>query len=218
MLKETISIGLLGLLVASCSGWSSELDTAFIDDGKSLKKPICEFEVTNNCWSQSLKLIQHCAPVVADAEELLTADNESCKSSQGKQINFIDDSLDAFLAYEDHPLHFKVYNGQKTCFELYGRPGSFSIESDEFGALSIQTLASGDIQVSCFFNEGFVIPKDAQTLGCRGQKAAPEQVTPAYGLNYEQQKDGSGGVIYDQFQFFFVGGGASEKPLFNCHR
>ncbi len=209
--------GLVGtLFLVSCSGWSSELDTAFFEDDKALEKPLCKFDLKNNCWNQSLQLLHSCAPVVEGAVELLNDDKKSCLSNEGKLIVFENDSLNKYLNYDDQPLYFRVSQGQKPCYEFYGYSDNFKIESKDYGTLEVESLSNGDIKVSCFFDQSFVIPKQAQSLGCRGQKAALPDVSASYRLDYKQEKQGSGGVVYDQFQLFLLGAGAPVQPLFRC--
>ncbi len=216
MVFRFLLLSSLSFTIISCSGWNSELDTAFIEDKKLEEKPYCEYEVKNNCFTQSMRLVLECLPAVTKEKELLTNDWATCKSASGKQINFIDNSLKAFVNGLSETMRFIAYNGQKKCFEFIGNSENFLLDSPEFGTVSVETLENGDTQVSCLFDDGFIVPYQAKTLGCRGQKAAAKDVAPSHNLNYTQDKDNAGGVVYDHFQFFLSGAGVQSEPLFRC--
>ena len=207
---------LASTLIVSCTGWNSELDTAFIDDGLKSQKPLCEFPVKNNCYTQSMDLLMACVQPVGSSPELIDTELETCQNDSGKLITFIDDSLDGFIHYENQKIQFKVYDGQKKCFRFTGNRENFLIDENEFGDIKVQTLENGDTKVSCFFNESFTIPAAAKTKGCRGSQQKASAFVPGHKLQAVEKKVESGEMVFDFFQFSILGAGVVEKEIFKC--
>lgn len=202
--------------IISCSGWNSELDTVFVEDPQKSEKPVCQFKPMNNCYSRGLNLVMNCMSSAQGGVEKLSQDWVKCSNQNGKTVLFRGDSLKSYFHYEDQVLNFSAYNKQKKCFDFMGDQKSFSIQSDEFGELSVTHLDNGDISVQCFFDEGFVIPAQAQLKGCRGEKALGRDIIPTHQLKARQENTQQSEVIFDHFQFSLLGAGAPATPMFQC--
>ena len=196
----------------SCTGWNSELDTAYIGGGKTFQKPRCQFKLKENCWSRSVKLLMDCVQPVEPSKETLTEDMHLCQNGTGKIVEFKNINVD--LVKEN--LEFTVYDSSKLCFEFRGKKSEFLIDS-VLGSLKVKILENGDTRVSCFFNESFVIPAKVKKQGCRGEKTLVSEFLPEVELTSETKTLKSGNEVLDGFSFHFLGAGFFE-PVFNCRK
>ncbi len=216
MLERVVLFLSLGLFINGCSGWSSELKTAKIGDQQKSTQPVCQFEATNNCYSKSMELLMSCVQPVTVNAELISDQFDSCSNDSGKLVLF-QNSLAMVEDFETEVIEFKVRNGQKTCFRFVGNAANFIIDQTGFGQVQVNTLADGDIKVSCLFGDGFVIPAEAKTLGCQGEKAAVEEFLPGNRWSVQKQALESGEEVFDHFEFLFLGTGVPRQPVFKCH-
>lgn len=204
------------LSVSACNGWNSSLTTAQISDVSKSNKPICAFDSVNNCWSQSVKLLNNCFMGDGPSPTLQTDDLIKFENKDNQEVIFFKNSLEQHLYFNNKSLHFIAYNGKKPCFEFVGDEQNFQLSSKDHGLLSVVQQANGDTQVNCFFGESFIIPKEARQFGCRGQKDLGDHLVPRALLKSHQSKSSSGEMSYDHFQFSFFGAGVLSQPLFQC--
>jgi hypothetical protein len=204
---------LVGFLTA-CSGWSSELNTALVEGKKSSAKPLCSFDISENCWQRSVDLLSQCAPVVSNQPEQLLEKQRGCVSSAGKVVLFEDQSLTGAAEDPGVPLSFSVYQGQKHCYDFFGRPYDFSIESPDYGSLRVLKKANGDLQVNCFFGEGFTITWQAQEQGCQGQKLHNQPLVTSFELDKTSEPGET--KQFASYRLVLFGVGVVGQPLFHC--
>lgn len=196
------------VFVTSCSGINSELDTSFIENPDVNEKPKCNFKPANNCWTQSMALLMGCIDTPAPNDvDVLTDDKRFCSNKSGKLVEFVN----PLALVEKKSIEFKVYNTKTKCFRFKGTSRSFIIDQNEFGKLSVQRNAAGDVEVQCFFGESFVIPAAATEKGCHGESLKVGDYLPKASLNSFIEGEDSG------FQFFFQGMGGASQALFKCY-
>lgn len=215
-LSRTVVSSFMLFAISACSGWNSELDTLTIGKDNISQKPTCNFKVQQNCFTQSLSLLDDCFSESNGETEIFTEDLRFCSNEKGKLVEFLN-PLKLANPGLDSPLSFKLYNGRKKCFHFSGTSTDFKVISDDYGTLEVNTLTGGDIQVNCFFGETFTIPADAAELGCRGQKSLPQnflpqaQFTPLFALAGDEEEK-SDGLAFD------IKGSGQSVPVFSCFK
>jgi hypothetical protein len=196
----------------SCSGWSSELDTAFIDDNPKSQQPVCTFEPLSNCYSRAIQSLQNCLPPMQEEMGQFSDGFAECDYDVDKTISFQNKSMKEYLEFDDvQTLHFIALSGAKECFEFKGQEDDFSITLSDLREMHVKRQANGDIEIQCFSNESFTVTQEVQTQGCRDVKASPSSFVP----RIEMKKSYSSRQKLDFFQFAFLGLGPSQL-LFKC--
>ena len=215
MVKHWLGMLLLCLVTTSCSGWNSELNTLAVDDINKNSKPICDFDTKNTCFSESVNLLMACmGPNEGASGQML--DEYVCSGQKGALVRFTN-PLDMHYVEEGRPFEYTVYSGKKACFRFSGDRENFTVDSDELGILMVRKLSNGDTQVSCFNNKSFIIPAEVQSKGCRNQKTAIKDFFPKHDTGIKKKVKASGEVVFDHFQFSFLGTGTPSEPLVKCN-
>ena len=206
------------LLLVSCSGWNSELNTAYIeDDGKNLK-PRCQFKTKQNCWTRSVDLLMDCVQPVNDPWVMVEG-SKQCLNNTGDDVRSVLFKNPGVLTkdFSTNALQFTVSRGKDRCFRFTGTSSSFIIDQNDYGVLKVTTFDNGETQVSCFFGEKLVIPGEVKKQGCRGEKTKVSEFLPKSNLIVETKLTKSGEEVYDNFLFYFSGVESSQAPLFQCY-
>lgn len=195
----------IAILIAGCSGWNSELQTKTFDDPNISEKPRCQFKVKNNCWQRSMALLQDC--FISSGVEPLFSDSEVCGDEQNQLVVF-SKPLKGYQDLAQDPIEFKLYKNKVKCLRFSGTQDNFIIDNTAYGSLQVATLANGDRLVSCFSDESFVIPAEAQASGCQGEKISVSQFTPQALLSVAES---------ERPQFTLTLSGLVEsQPVFQC--
>ncbi|MEM7646330.1 MAG: hypothetical protein AAF203_05430 [Pseudomonadota bacterium] len=201
-------------ILSGCSGWNSELNTPYVEDPVINEKPSCGFDLADNCWQRSMRLLADCVQPVTD-NEIMGEGHETCTNKTGKMILFPEETI-SHLEQEnfDTPIRFKVFDdyGLKRCFQFTGTQNQFVIDETEFGRLEIAKKEDGDLRVSCFFGESFTIPQKALENGCSGQQQKVGEFVPTATLGQTAQ------TKERDIIFSLQGLGAPILPVFHCRK
>lgn len=194
-------------LLTACDGWNSELKVPSTAPPSVNQKPICNFKAQDNCWIRSIDLLRGCLPS-PEIEGVFTDDLEFCSTAEDEKVIF-KDSLEDYVSGKESLLEFNVYKGSRTCFHFVGNKNYFRIDQENLGFMEFQTLDDGDVEVSCFSGQKFIVPFQAKEKGCRGEKANTTQYIPSALLSrLKGQKLG--------YQFQFTGLGQDAATVFQC--
>jgi hypothetical protein len=186
----------------SCNSVLSGLETASIDKTEVSQKPNCSFNVSDNCWTQSIQMISEC--LSPDSQGVVTNDKKFCQGTDGLLVHF----LSPLQLQSDHELDFVVYKDSKKCFRVQKQGDSFSIKETPYGDIAVKVEDDGTVQVSCLFEQQVRISSEIMAMGCSDQG---EEVSAPQASFARQEKEN-----LRHFMFSFVGFGLSSQPVFNC--
>lgn len=209
---KKVLLGIFSFLFVACSGWNSELTTKDAPGNKDLK-PQCSFHIENNCWTQSLNSLNECLPSTTQPEYFTSPSLRTCSDGAGKLVEFTPKFNKNLTA--DSLMSFEVSNQGKLCFSYLGTAQNFELINAKDETAGVATLENGDKIVSCFDGQRFLIPVEAQELGCRGTKLKVSNYLPGISLSSSQDAVVS---LEDQASqsFAFRLMGISPVQAFNC--